>query len=99
MYVGNVRISICVCRYINLFVGVCALHTYIHTYIHIMYACISTVMDASCGFTHLYNMLGLVLLQILIVLWMTKSIGGDSLGWSSLFNDYPGNGSITVSLD
>ena len=39
------------------------------------------------------------LLQVLIVLWMTKSLGGGSFGWSSLFNDYAGNGSITVSCD
>lgn len=42
------------------------------------------------------NMLGL-LLQILIVLWITKSLDGADLGWGGLLNDYPGNGSVTVS--
>lgn len=35
---------------------------------------------------------------ILVVLWLTKSIGTNIGGWGDLFNDYPGNGSVSVLM-
>lgn len=38
-----------------------------------------------------------MLLQILIVLWMTKSITDDIPGWGVLFNGRVGDGTVSVS--
>ncbi|MCO5582530.1 hypothetical protein L7F22_036428 [Adiantum nelumboides] len=34
----------------------------------------------------------------LVVLWLTKSIGTNIGGWGDLFNDYPGNGTVSVLM-
>lgn len=36
--------------------------------------------------------------QILIVLWMTRSITDDIPGWGSLFNGRAGDGTVSVSI-
>lgn len=34
--------------------------------------------------------------QVLIILWMTKSITDDFPGWGDLFRGYPGDGTASV---
>lgn len=39
-----------------------------------------------------------ILVQLLIVLWMTRSITDDIPGWGALFNGRAGDGTVSVSL-
>lgn len=39
-----------------------------------------------------------ILVQLLIVLWMTRSITDDIPGWGALFNGRAGDGTASVSL-
>lgn len=39
-----------------------------------------------------------ILYFILVVLWTTRTFTGEDSGWASLFDEHPGNGSVTILM-
>lgn len=53
---------------------------------------------ASLGPMTFAEIMVLVVFGTLVILWLTKSIGTNIGGWSDLFDDYPGNGTVSVLM-
>lgn len=53
---------------------------------------------AALGPMSFAQMMVLAIFGILVILWLTKSIGTNIEGWADLFDDYPNNGTISVLM-